>query len=155
MIPMLNNCAFRFFLTIFIPFTLLAYMVMTRVDHKKAWTATKKQVYATLGIANTPTEPEMPEPVAEWETLKEYRDYQYPVDTDVHCEACGNKTEDWTNDEPRLFRLTSANLAGLVSFKCMNCQAKVVKKHFDKEIKTECTPFHDSKVKSKEGQYSR
>ena len=121
----------------------------------EAWTTVRKQVYATLGVVDESVEPEKPEPISDWETLKEYWDYPYPVGTDVHCEACGNKTEDWAGDEPRLFRLTSANLAGLVSFKCMNCQAKVVKKHFDNEIKTECTPFHDSKDTSKEGRYSR
>ena len=77
------------------------------------------------------------------------------MDTDVSCENCGSSTEDWTKDDPRLFRLTSANLAGLVSFKCMNCQAKVLKKHFKDEIITECTPFHNSKDLSKEGQYDR
>lgn len=120
----------------------------------EAWTSTKKQVCATLGIIDDSVEPEKPEPLADWETLKEYWDYPYPVDTDVQCETCGNKTEDWAADEPRIFRLSSANLAGLVSFKCMNCQTKVVKKHFNNEIKVEWTPFHDSKDKSKEGRYN-
>jgi len=120
----------------------------------EAWTVVKDQVNATLGIVDKSAKPERPEPISDWETLKEYWDFPYPVDTDVHCELCGNKTNDWTADEPRLFRLTSANLAGLVSFKCMNCQAKVVKKHFKDEIRTECSPFHESKIKSKEGRYN-
>ena len=69
------------------------------------------------------------------------------------CEHCGNKTENWSEDEPRLFRLTSANLAGLVAFKCMNCRAKVVKKHFKDQITTECTPYLEEKITSKEGRY--
>ncbi|MBI9078821.1 MAG: hypothetical protein JEY79_03665 [Pseudodesulfovibrio sp.] len=121
----------------------------------EAWTAVKSQVFAKLGLVDDSVKPENAEPTSDWETLKSYWDYPYPIDTDVHCECCGNKTSEWAADEPRLFRLTSANLAGLVSFKCMNCQAKVVKKHFSKEIRTECTPFLDSKDKSKEGRYNR
>jgi len=120
----------------------------------EAWTAAKKQVLTTLGINNEPVVPELKEPISDWETLKEYWDYPYPVDTDVHCEHCGNKTQDWSLDEPRLFRLTAANLAGLVAFKCMSCQSKIVKKHFNDEVRTECTPFLDSKVQNKEARYN-
>ena len=98
-------------------------------------------------------EQEQPEPIPDWETLKEYWDFSYPVDLDVACEHCGNSTEDWTGDEPRLFRLTSANLAGLVAFKCMKCKAKITKRHFKDKILTECSPYRDSKVTSKEGRY--
>jgi len=35
--------------------------------------------------------PERPEPIGEWETLKEYWDFPYPVDTDVHCELAVTK----------------------------------------------------------------
>lgn len=120
----------------------------------EAWEAVRDIVNDTLGIAVQKTEPEMPEPLADWETLQEYWDYPYPVDTDVRCDHCGNATEDWAKDEPRVFRLTSANLAGLVSFKCMGCKAKIVKKHFNNEIKTECTPFQETKIQSKEGRFS-
>lgn len=119
----------------------------------EAWTAVKNQVYTSLGLSEHIVEKEMPEPVADWETLKEYWDYPYPVDYDVACENCGNTTEDWSADEPRLFRLTSANLAGLVSFKCMKCRAKVVKRHFNDTVKSECTPYQDEKITSKEGRY--
>jgi len=121
----------------------------------EAWTIVKKQVYTDLGIQKEKTQPEKPEPLSDWECLKDYWDFPYPVDTDVLCETCGNKTEDWASDDPRKFRLTSASLAGLVSFSCMNCRSKVVKKHFKDEIKTECTPYHESKNTSKEGQYNR
>ncbi|MGE4194116.1 MAG: hypothetical protein AB7E51_12060 [Pseudodesulfovibrio sp.] len=118
-----------------------------------AWTAVRDQVMNCLGIRDTPAEAEKPEPLADWETLQQYWDFPYPVDTDVACEHCGNSTEDWAADDPRRFRLTSANLAGLVSFKCMSCRAKVVKKHFKDKISTECTPFIEAKNASKEGRY--
>lgn len=119
----------------------------------EAWTAVRKQVLDTLGLAEAPAEPEINEPIGEWETLKEYWDFSYPVDVDVACDACGNSTEDWTADNPRLFQLTSANLAGLVAFKCTKCRAKITKRHFKDEIITECTPYQDAKVSSKEGRY--
>ncbi|WP_338668810.1 hypothetical protein [Pseudodesulfovibrio methanolicus] len=119
----------------------------------EAWTAVRDQVMAALGVEETPVIQEKPEPIADWEMLTQYWDFPYPVDMDVACENCGSKTDNWTEDDPRLFRLTSANLAGLVAFKCMNCQAKVVKKHFKDEIVTECTPYQEEKVTSKEGRY--
>lgn len=119
----------------------------------EAWTAVREQVHTVLGITQAPVEQERPEPTSDWETLKEYWDFSYPVDYDVACENCGNSTEDWTADEPRLFRLSSANLAGLVAFKCMKCKAKITKRHFKDEITTECTPFQDSKQSNKEGRY--
>lgn len=119
----------------------------------EAWNAVKGPVLDRLGIKVEQQVEETPEPTADWETLKEYWDYSYPVDTDVHCDHCGNKTSDWAVDEPRKFRLTSANLAGLVCFKCMNCQSRVSKKHFKDEVRTECTPFQSDKVRTKEGRY--
>ncbi|MBG0790591.1 MAG: hypothetical protein H0S80_08865 [Desulfovibrionaceae bacterium] len=119
----------------------------------EAWTTVRDQVMAALGVDEQPAEQERPEPTADWETLQEYWDFPYPVDVDVNCEHCGNATDDWTADEPRLFRLTSVNLAGLVAFTCMNCRAKVTKRHFKDKIVTECAPYLDSKVTSKEGRY--
>jgi len=121
----------------------------------EAWAAAKDTVLKTLGLEERAAPPAKPEPIAEWETLKEYWDFSYPPDTDVACEHCGNETANWQADEPRLFRLTSANLAGLVAFQCTKCQSKIVKKHFKDQIKTECTPFQDSKDLSKEGRYSK
>lgn len=121
----------------------------------EAWTAVKDNVYEALGVApSKPTVDDRPEPVSDWEMLKEYWDYPYPVDTDVSCDNCGNATEDWAADEPRKFKLSSANLAGLVSFRCTKCQAKVTKKHFKDEIRTECSPFIDEKTSTKEGRYN-
>ncbi|QJB56011.1 hypothetical protein [Pseudodesulfovibrio sp. zrk46] len=111
----------------------------------EAWNYVKKDILARLGVEDESQQEEIKEPVADWETLQEYWDYDYPVDTDVHCENCGSSTEDWAADDPRKFYLTAANLAGLVSFLCVKCQAKVVKKHFKDTIKTECTPYQENK----------
>jgi len=119
----------------------------------EAWNYVKKDIQASLGIEVKNDTPEIKEPLSDWETLKEYWDYPYPVDTDVHCESCGSKTEDWAADDPRIFRLTAANLAGLVAFSCVNCKAKIVKKHFNNEIRTECTPFQTEKDQNKEARY--
>ncbi len=119
----------------------------------EAWNHVKAEILSSLGIENKTPEAEITEPVADWETLKEYWDFAYPVDTDVACENCGNATEDWTQDTPRRFYLTAANLAGLVSFSCTSCKAKIVKKHFKDEIITECTPYQDAKDQNKEARY--
>ncbi|ADU61031.1 MAG: hypothetical protein KUA35_11385 [Pseudodesulfovibrio sp.] len=119
----------------------------------QAWTQVRHSVLVALGIPDQAKPVERPEPLTDWETLKQYWDFAYPVDTDVHCELCGNTTDDWQADDPRKFRLTAANLAGLVSFQCAGCRAKVVKKHFKDRIKTECTPFTEAKDRSKEGHY--
>lgn len=116
-----------------------------------AWAAAKPHVHKILDIK--PVQAVRPEPINDWETLKEYWDFAYPVDMDVHCDCCGAHSENWQEDEPRLFRLSSANLAGLVSFSCQNCQSKIIKKHFKDEITTETVPYQD-KDQRKEGRYT-
>lgn len=86
-------------------------------------------------------EPILPEPMKDWEMLAQYWDFQYPMPSDVHCDLCGNATEDWRKDEPRKFLLRSANLGGLVNFQCQACRARVIKKHFKKHVDVECRPF--------------
>lgn len=85
------------------------------------------------------------EPIKDWEQLKSCWGFQYPVDLDVTCENCGNETSEWEKDEPRRFRLRAANLGGLVTFQCMECKAKILKRHFKKEIQVECKPHQESK----------
>lgn len=119
----------------------------------EAWNHVRADVLKLCGLEEKAPVVEVKEPISDWDTLQQYWDFSYPVDTDVHCELCGNSTDDWAADEPRRFYLTSANLAGLVAFKCVQCQAKVTKKHFKDEIVTECTPFQSDKDKSKEGRY--
>ncbi|MES9997330.1 hypothetical protein [Desulfovibrio aminophilus] len=115
----------------------------------EAWLKVRETVLAALGPR---PEEERPEPLADWELLKQYWDFPYPVDMDVACSECGARTEDWSQDEPRKFRLTGANLGGLVAFRCQECRSKVVKKHFKSHIKTEVTPFQD-KIPTKEARY--
>jgi len=119
----------------------------------EAWKYIRTEVLASLGVEEAPEPEQITEPTSDWEMLKEYWDFSYPVDTDVTCEHCGNSTEDWAADDPRKFRLSSANLAGLVAFQCLSCQSKITKKHFKDTILVECTPFQDDKIKSKEGRY--
>ncbi|CCH49451.1 hypothetical protein [Pseudodesulfovibrio piezophilus] len=119
----------------------------------EAWTHVRKEVLSALGVKEESTSDIPREPLSDWETLKQYWDFSYPVDTNVHCEHCGNDTLDWAADEPRRFYLTSANLAGLVAFRCANCHSKIQKKHFKDEIKVECTPFQPDKDSSKEARY--
>ena len=120
----------------------------------EAWKAVRDQVHSALGVTAAPANEEhVPEPTSDWELLKQYWDFSYPVDVDVTCENCGNTTEDWAADDPRKFRLSSANLAGLVAFKCMDCKAKITKRHFIDKIQVICTPYQDTKTTSKEGRY--
>ena len=80
------------------------------------------------------------EPLADWELLVQHWDFKYPVDKDVYCQTCNNKTDDWQKDEPRKFVLKAANLGGLVSFQCQQCQARISKKHFKDKIQVETEP---------------
>ncbi len=77
------------------------------------------------------------EPLADWDLLKKYWDFKYPVDMDVYCEYCGNQTQNWEQDKPRKFYLKAASLGGLVTFKCACCSSRILKKHFKDYIKVE------------------
>lgn len=107
------------------------------------WDQVKTQLRPILDQAATAeqTPPQRPEPIADWDTLVAYWDFPYPPDFDVTCECCGATTTNWTEDTPRKFRLRAANLGGLVTFQCQQCQALVLKKHFKKHITVECQPF--------------
>lgn len=86
-----------------------------------------------------------PEPIKDWELLAQYWDFQYPLPTDVQCSLCGAQTDNWQADEPRKFRLKSANIGGLVNFQCQGCQARIIKKHFKKHVDVDCRPFSEKK----------
>lgn len=81
------------------------------------------------------------EPMADWEKFISFWDFNYPFEKKVRCDNCGSSTEDWTTDDPKKFRLLAANLGGLVSFLCSECNYRVSKKHFKDHIHYECTPF--------------
>jgi hypothetical protein len=91
------------------------------------------------------TPPEHKEPMADLKLLQDHWDFKYPVDTDVHCDHCGNHTENWQDDVPRKFRLKAANLGGLVTYECLECKSKISKKHFKKHIDSKTIPYHESK----------
>ena len=82
--------------------------------------------------------PEMSEPLKDWEELKAYWDFRYPYTAEVRCDICGNATQDWEKDSPRLFRLRVCNMGGMATFVCQNCQARVIKRHFKDKITCEC-----------------
>lgn len=119
----------------------------------EAWDTVRDGVLKALGQAVQTQEDERPEPLDGWELLKQYWDFPYPMDTDVRCTECGAETADWAADDPRKFRLTAANLGGLVSFTCLGCRAKIIKKHFKSHVSTEVRPFQD-KIPTKEARYT-
>ena len=82
-----------------------------------------------------------PEPLADYQQLLDYWDFKYPPQHEARCDCCGANSLDWRSDEPRLFRLDSANLGGLVSFVCLGCKAKVIKRHFKDHVSYDCRPF--------------
>ncbi|MDR3639913.1 MAG: hypothetical protein P4L39_01170 [Humidesulfovibrio sp.] len=106
----------------------------------EAWLTVRDLVLARFAPAQVAA-PEVVEPLQDWHDLVQFWDFKYPVDLDVKCSLCGNETLDWQQDEPRKFRLTAANLGGLVTFRCLGCQAKVMKRHFKDSIKVEAKPF--------------
>jgi hypothetical protein len=87
-----------------------------------------------------PAPADRPEPIDDWEDLVRFWDFPYPVDTDVAC-TCGNATDNWRQDDPRKFRLTAANLGGLVTFRCLSCESKIMKRHFKDRVTVEVKPF--------------
>ncbi len=104
------------------------------------WEKVKDAVAACHDVCSQSKGTSCPEPLQEWETLKSYWDFKYPVCADVSCDACGASTSDWENDEPRRFRLKAANLGGLVRFECLECQAKISKRHFKDHMEFSCVP---------------
>jgi hypothetical protein len=106
----------------------------------QAWALVQDVVRPVLEKQAAAEAPEPKEPIRDWETLKEYWDFKYPVEQEVHCDHCGCETVDWEQDEPRKFRLKAANMGGQVSFLCLNCSSRVIKRHFKDHISFECRP---------------
>lgn len=117
------------------------------------WEQLKDQADALSGTAQEP-EPS-PEPLQDWENLKASWDFKYPVDTDVHCEACGASTDDWLADDPRKFLLTAANFTGIVTFQCRQCRAKIIKRHFTDKLTVETRPYQETKTYKFDGDKGR
>jgi len=101
------------------------------------WNSLEPEVSRLLPSPAPAAPPLLPEPLADWATLRQFWDFPYPVDTDVTCTLCGNSTTDWQQDEPRKFRLVACNLGGLVRFECQGCKARIMKRHFKDKITVE------------------
>ncbi|OIO04582.1 MAG: hypothetical protein AUJ49_02670 [Desulfovibrionaceae bacterium CG1_02_65_16] len=105
----------------------------------EAWALVREQILSRHGEP-VPVR-EIAEPMGDWRDLVASWDFKYPVDLDVRCPLCGNETSDWEHDDPRKFMLTAANFGGLVTFRCLGCQAKIMKRHFKDIVKVEVKPF--------------
>jgi hypothetical protein len=106
------------------------------------WSKVEHEVLPILQRA-FPEKRVRPEPVNDWCMLKEYWDFQYPVDASVHCDICGCDTHDWEHDDPRKFKLLACNLGGLVRFECEQCHARIMKRHFKTHIAVESRPAEE------------
>lgn len=104
------------------------------------WEQITAQLPELVAAKKKPDSQIIPEPLDDWNTLKQYWDFKYPVDYDVACEVCGEKTDNWEEDDPKKFRLLAANLGGLVRFECIKCSARITKRHFKDHIKVETLP---------------
>jgi hypothetical protein len=133
--------------------------------HPDLWSILQPSLSNVLkeqGLSHTLLKPSEPvaaqqrprsEPISDWEELMAYWDFSYPIDYDVTCEHCGAHTDNWQKDSPRKFYLSAANLGGLVSFECQCCGSRIIKKHFEDTITTECNPCQRMDPR-KMGQYS-
>lgn len=101
----------------------------------------KKVEAGVFAAAQSPVESRAaPEPHEAWEEFKLYWDFKYPVCADMLCLHCGTRTQDWEHDPAHPFQLRSAQLGGLLVFRCINCGATVRKKHFTDHTAFEASP---------------
>jgi hypothetical protein len=101
------------------------------------WEQAKSHI---LHIRDARSAVEIPEPLDAWEEFKQYWDFKYPFCAKVECQHCGARSNDWEQDATRPFRLHTANLGGLLVFRCTACGATIRKKHFKDHIIFEMTP---------------
>lgn len=73
---------------------------------------------------------EAAEPLEDFRQFLEYWDFKYPYDPAVKCPHCGAETDDWRTDSAHPFHLTTANLGGLLVFRCARCHTTIRQKHF-------------------------
>ena len=73
---------------------------------------------------------ESAEPLDDFRQFLEYWDFKYPYDPAVRCPHCGAETSDWRTDPEHPFHLTTANLGGLLVFRCVRCRTTIRQKHF-------------------------
>ena len=101
------------------------------------WERTKSHIVKAL--ASNPII-EASEPLDAWEEFKRYWDFDYPFCANVECLHCGAHCDDWEHDPTRSFILRTANLGGLLVFRCAACGTTIRKKHFKDHIVFEMTP---------------
>jgi len=118
----------------------------------EAWASVREVVLQQF--AQPEAEPAKPEPLEDWHSFVQNWDFKYPVDMDCACSLCGNASSDWEQDSPRKFMLTAANMGGLVSFRCLSCQARIIKRHFYDTIKVEVVPYAPEKSLRNKGRAS-
>ena len=114
----------------------------------RLWEVVGKEVSSIIAKAlegmEGDKEEELKEPLEDWELFKKCWDFNYPYDFSVRCDICGNETSNWEEDKEKKFILTAASVSGLVSFRCMKCKAKIVKKHFKDKMTFEAIPYKSS-----------
>jgi hypothetical protein len=101
------------------------------------WERAKSQI---LKIQEAQPVDEVPEPLGDWAEFKQYWDFRYPFCANVECLNCGARCDDWEHDPAHQFTLRTANLGGLLVFRCAACGASIRKKHFKDHIVFEMTP---------------
>lgn len=107
------------------------------------WEKTKHKVAHFFEQAKPAALKVLPEPMEDWESLKAFWDFKYPINKEVFCENCQSCTNDWEADSPRKFRLMACNIGGLARFECQECHGLVTKRHFKDEIQCVCTACED------------
>lgn len=81
-----------------------------------------------------------PEPLEAFAEFLRYWDFRYAYDPAVRCPRCGHHVADWRSAPEHPFRLTNANLGGLLVFHCQRCGATIRQKHFRDHVALESTP---------------
>ena len=109
------------------------------------WDEVKDKFKDLLGTESSEKDKEIKEPLKDWEFFKKSWDFKYPYDFSIECKNCGQITKNWEQDKEKKFLLTAANISGLVSFRCLRCGSKIIKKHFKDKIVSETIPQSQKK----------
>ena len=72
--------------------------------------------------------------LAGFNELMESWTFSYPYDPSVICPVCGNASTDWREDADMPFILSSANMGGLLVFRCNKCDATIRHKYYKNKV---------------------